>query len=450
MLAAPTTRTTVAAVRPLGLALASLLAIGCAACDEAQDPGPTQDLAVLDSSWVGQLVHDPAAFTALVDENRMGWSALHASRLPAARLAAGMPGARAAGELADLYGNLARVDALAWQAMVETWEGRTGLPEGSAITWFVGLATLESGDTTGARAWFARATSAADPVVAAAARVLAEAPDLSKPPPDATGNPLLERVAAHLEARRSVSLMGLLEEGVRPIWEERSDGGHQRSFYDPQLNWTAASVLRSEASRTSVEGLGALVFSGCLDAEDLTHETARLAAGGGRGTLCALAPGWEQAGVVVSLGETDDAEAARGIVRSLDRSVDAWRKTAADSVDDDGGELLDGLNLPGVLRSRFLLALARHALVAGHPRQALAVIQMAMDLEHPRAIGPLNPPGFFAATAEAQLLTGHTREALDALQVLSDAYPELAGVDEVVGDLAILQGLDRHGDSKEN
>jgi hypothetical protein len=130
--------------------------------------------------------------------------------------------------------------------------------------------------------------------------------------------------------------------------------------------------------------------------------------------------------------------------------MDPWRHNIGKELTDDGAELLDGLNLAGILRSRFLLALARYALVADHPRQALAVIQMAMDLENPRKIGPLNPPGFFAATAEAQLLAGHTREALDALQVLSDAYPELAGVDEVVGDLAILQGLDRHGDSKEN
>jgi len=438
------------ALRTGGAALWLLLGVGCAGCNDGAAPDPGPDAAVLDASWAGLLARTPTHFTDLVDTNRIGWSALHANRLPAARLAGGVPGARAAGELAELYGDLARVDSLAWQAMVETWESRSGLPEGSAVTWFVGLAAMESGQSDLAQAWFARAKDATDPRVAQAAQVLAGRDTLDEPLADTLGNPLLERFDAHFEARRSVQLMGLLEEGVRPIFEETSATGLQRSFFDPQLNWTAEAVLRSEAAQRSAEGLDALIFSGCLTAEDLTQETARIAAGGRHGTLCALAPSWAQLGVEPNLGETDDAEQARLIVRALDAAVDPWRKALGDSLTDDGAELLDGLNLPGVLRSRYLLALARHALAADHPRQALAIVQVAMDLEKPRQIGPLNPPGFYAVTAEAQLLTGHTREALDALQVLADAYPELAGVDEVVGDLAILQGLDRHGDSKEN
>lgn len=442
-------------LRTCGGALAPLLGVALAACGGPPEPVEGPSTALLEASWVGHLVSAPERFTELVDTNRMGWSALHANRLPGARLAGGVPGSRAAAELAELYGDLARVDSLAWQAMVETWEGRSGLPEGSAVTWFVGLAALESGNSDQAQAWFNKAAQATDPVVAQAAKALAaqamsSQAALAEPLSDTQGNALLERVDAHREARRSVSLKGLLEEGQRPIWEETSAAGHQRSFYDPQLNWTAEAVLRSEASRSTVEGMDALLFSGCLTVDDQVHETARIAAGGGRGTLCALAPSWAAVGVNVGLGDTDDAEHARGIVRALDAAVDPWRKSLADGASDDGAELLAGLNLPGVLRSRFLLALSRHCLGAGHPRQALAVVQMAMDLEHPRQIGPLNPPGFYAVTAEAQLMTGHTREALDALQVLSDAYPELAGVDEVVGDLAILQGLDRHGDSKEN
>ncbi len=439
-----------AAAQGLILAALPLLSACSTACEEAPTALGAPDTAVLDASWVGQLVTTPATFTALVNDNRMGWVALHANRLPAARLAGGASGARASGALAGLYGDLARVDALAWQAMVETWEGRTGLPPGSAVTWFVGLAALESGDTEQARAWFAKAAEADDPAVAAAAVVLAEQTDLSSAAIDDDSNPLLQRVRAHREARRSVSLMGLLEEGVRPIWEETTEAGHTRSFYDPQLNWTAEAVLQTEADGGTADGMEALIFTGCPTEADLEAERERIAAGGARGTACALAPSWARLGVDTSLGEEDDPEAAREIVRSLDRAVDAWRKEVSSELSADGAELVDRLNLPGVLRSRFLLALSRHALAAGHPRQALAIVQMGMDLEHPRTIGPLNPPGFFATTAEAHLLTGHTREALDALQVLSDAYPELAGVDEVVGDLAILQGLDRHGDSKEN
>jgi hypothetical protein len=55
-----------------------------------------------------------------------------------------------------------------------------------------------------------------------------------------------------------------------------------------------------------------------------------------------------------------------------------------------------------------------------------------------------------AILIEAQLRTGHTREALDCIQPLLAAYPAATGLNEVLGDLAILQGLDRYGDSKEN
>jgi hypothetical protein len=34
--------------------------------------------------------------------------------------------------------------------------------------------------------------------------------------------------------------------------------------------------------------------------------------------------------------------------------------------------------------------------------------------------------------------------------VLTSHFPEVQGLDETIGDLAILQGLDRQGDSKEN
>jgi hypothetical protein len=103
-----------------------------------------------------------------------------------------------------------------------------------------------------------------------------------------------------------------------------------------------------------------------------------------------------------------------------------------------------------VYRSQVLLAWARHALSNEKPAQALAYAQMAMDVEHGREIGPRNRSGLFAVTAEAHLKTGHTREALDALQILSEHYPSVEGIDETTGDLAILQGFGRQGDSKEN
>ena len=94
--------------------------------------------------------------------------------------------------------------------------------------------------------------------------------------------------------------------------------------------------------------------------------------------------------------------------------------------------------------------MADEALNQGHPKQAVVLVQYAMDLNAPRTLGPVNGPTHFAVLAQAHLESGHTREALDALEVLARSYPEAVGADEILGDLAILEGLDRQGDSKEN
>jgi hypothetical protein len=129
--------------------------------------------------------------------------------------------------------------------------------------------------------------------------------------------------------------------------------------------------------------------------------------------------------------------------------LDAWKESLVARATEEGRALVEDLQLVPLLRGRMLLAQARRALQAGHPRQAQALLLLARDLSHPRDISPLNPPLLYAMLAETHLRTGHTREALDALEVLVEAFPAVVGVDETVGDLAVLQGLDRRGDSKE-
>ncbi len=64
-------------------------------------------------------------------------------------------------------------------------------------------------------------------------------------------------------------------------------------------------------------------------------------------------------------------------------------------------------------------------------------------------------------TGRAVLVVGAGRVALEKIEgllavgaeitvVAPQVLPEVEGLDETVGDLAILQGLDRQGDSKEN
>ena len=412
----------------------------------ACEPTPQQEVGEtpLEGSWIAQVVRDPAAFTQVVDADREAWIALHRSDLPAAAAGGGPAALRARWELADLYADLGRLSALAWQSTAATWESRTGIPKGSALPWFAALAAGELGAAERAGAWLDRAGEAADPAVRRAAAWLADGAE-GPPPAD---NPLVERWLAHAAARDGGEAGALREWAASPLLSERGEGGARRDFYDPQALWTLAERTRPDPEALP-EGLEGLLFSGCLDGADLEAERRRLAGGGAPGSLCMRGASWEALGLDPLPGAEDDPERARATVRALDRALDPWAAALAESAG-EGRELLDQLGLVPLLRSRALLAMARGALEAEHPRQALALAQLALDLEHPRDLSPVNAPGLFAVLAEAKLLTGHSREALDALQVLVDAYPEAAGVDEIVGDLAILQAMDRRGDSKEH
>ncbi len=427
----------------LSIAAGLLTATGC-----APEPEPVIEAGPLDDSWVAQVVSDPSQFTAALGDARAAWAALHRSDLAAAASAGGPAGVRAEVALADLHGDLAQLSALAWSATAETWEARTGLPEGSAISWFVGLAVLESGDAQRAAAWLTRASDADEAAVRQAASALLDVGGLG--PVDAGDNPLLRRYSAHLAARApGGDPAPLVASATRPVHSEAARGGLERVFYDPQIHWTLADAWRPERGALPAD-LQGLLFSPCLTADDLAADRARQDGGGAPGSQCARAESWSALGLDTSPGADDDAERARALVRSLDKVLDPWAARLAESATPEGRELLEGLRLVPVLRSQALLSLARQALEAEHPRQALAFAQLALDFENPRDLSPINAPGLFAVLAEANLRTGHTREALDALQVLVEVFPETAAVDEVVGDLAILQAMDRHGDSKEN
>ena len=409
-----------------------LFGLALIACEEA----PTDtvvELGPLDRTWVATIVRDPQAFTDAIADDRPGWILVHRHGLEGL---AGQPtsaGARASDALADLHDDLARIEHHAWLRLGERWEERTGLPEGSALAFFVGLSAWDAGDTTTARGWFHRAGGATDDDVRAAAEVLADSSAGNVPPPE--GNFWLQRVQAHLDARAMGDAGELADGATRPVLREHADD-HERVFHDPMAHRTLAATHRATAGQAS--GLQALLFSGCPTLDDLKAEG------------CEPDLTFSALGLETGTADTDDAEAARAWVRALDAVLDPWAAELEDEAGDEGRELLGQLRLVPGFRAQVLLDRARSALLAAHPRQARAYAQLALDLEHPREVSPINAPGLYAALAEANLRTGHTREALDALQVLSDLLPTVSGVDELVGDLAVLEGLDRQGDSKEN
>ncbi|HJN73147.1 MAG TPA: hypothetical protein QGF58_04340 [Myxococcota bacterium] len=394
------------------------------------EPAVERSASPMDGSWVGDVIGRPELFDETVSENRAAWVAYHRSDLPEALRIGGPAGQRAAEDLALLHADLGLVSSEAWSRTMRTWDDKGELPVDSAITWFAALAALETGDEEAARAWLERAANAGDAQVRGAATALAARPVVDTPLPDATGNVLLEQFNANVGARVSGQPDGLGIDDA--IWVEAA-GDHERGFHDPMRHWSLAAVHAHVEGPD--EGLPSLLFSACLDAQttDCAAQTAK-----------AL-------GVDPTLEGEDDPERARQLVRSLDVALDGWVGELEGSIDDDGRALLEDLALVQRLRAEVLLGLSRQALAGDRPRQALAMAQLALDLENPREVGPVNLPGLYAVLATANLRTGHTREALDNLHVLTGSpLDEAHGVKEIVGDLAILQGLDRQGDSKEN
>ncbi|MED5374406.1 MAG: hypothetical protein VX899_25535 [Myxococcota bacterium] len=394
-----------------------LLWLACTPAPPPAVPSP------LDDSWVGQIVSEPQRFEDTISADRDAWVALHANRWSGAHRDQGAAASRSQALRADLALRVAHIESQGWERTLALWEQRGNLPQGSALPWFAALALLESGGDPAP--WLMKVDGHCDPMVQEAARTLIQHPSVSKRMEEVGENPLIQRFDAHLSAREGAS-----DTWPTGIAHSEDIGGVTRQFADPQLPWTLAVVLQRQDQPTT--GLPALLFSDCLDESTC-----------GADAIAAL-------GVDPALGPVDSPDQARAIVRGLDEVLDAWSRDQRQHAPDAGQALLAELQLIPKLRAQLLLSLADEALAQEHPRQALALAQASLDLAAPRRIGPVNSPTHFAVLAQAHLETGHTREALDALEVLAASYPEAAGADEIVGDLSVLQGLDRQGDSKEN
>lgn len=405
-----------------------MLLLALAACT-SEAPAPPARVGGLAESWIAAVVAEPARFTQTVDAGgREGWVALHANDWPTAAATDGAAAQRADASLAELHTILARLHARAWLDLGRTWEGRGSVPADSAFPLFVSAAAREAGDAVTADRWLtvARASTRAE--------VAALAGDWADPLASAAAGELPERARAHARARRDpAALPALLPLLAAPAWREPAGAQGERAFWDPFVHRTLAAAHRARAeARPDPEGLAAELF------------LPRLGPPGG-----ALDTDLTALGLALPVG-ADDPEACREVVRGLDALLDPWAAQLAHGAPPDGQALLADLRLVPATRARVLVGLGQEALVSGRPRCALAYADLALDHESPRAIGPTNPPTLFALLAAANLETGRTRESLDALEVLSGTFPEVAGLDETVGDLSVLVGLTRSGDSREH
>lgn len=134
------------------------------------------------------------------------------------------------------------------------------------------------------------------------------------------------------------------------------------------------------------------------------------------------------------------SQGARDALAELRRRIELGRAGRPDS---EG--LARSLAADEIARVRTAVALAQVALDEGEVEYARSLLVLAHPAGSP-AIGPTRPPILYADLARAELLSGNPRRALDWLAALG---PESLGVSETVSDLAVLRGLSRVGDSKE-
>ncbi len=373
--------------------------MGCGSAPEAPET-VVEPVVELPADWLSQMALAPETFATLTADNRRdGWVALHAGDLNKA--AASFDGddpvtkrsrARAQHSLAVFYDDLARIEQRAVEDTASSWKARGKTAPRYATLTMALHATC--GEAVPADSGF-------------------EA-----------------RAALH----QAKDLKGILNDADKPF-RTLEDGS---VVYDPCVFGTASVIWgeRADASgRADLggddDGLESTLFAPWLEVDNV-----------GQYSPTPL-------DVPDSAGGTDDVQAAREHVRALTLALDAHKAQLIAKAGDDGKALLLDLGAVERFRQEWLTARARTALAVGRTNQALAYIEPAVDVTD-RKVGPKNTPSTLAVLAEVNLARGRTRESLDSLQLLVDGWPEVAGLRELVGDLAVLQGLDRHGDSKEN
>jgi len=432
----------------MSFVLATLVACGGQAVEEL-DELPFG----FEGSTINTLITEPALFQAEIQDSRDAWVAIHRGDLTEAVALSGEAlansRARAAAELSSLHYRLAQIQA---EALVSLAETQSPTARGTALSLLSHIAIHEMSDAgfsynfnlEGDYPWLTEALdSNVDHVSAAAVYLHPE--NQAIPVED---NPFLQRLSMHgeaIEARDTGSLQALYEAVRAPLWELGSI-----RLYDPQTHFTLGNIYQLEAEKHQVTGLSSALFSPCpnqISAQSSSNPNVLR-----NGDTCAdqlIEIGLESGVVSAMLEGEDDLQTARTLVHHVDEVLDGWRNVALRTASPDGAALLTSLSLVENLRAKLLVSVAGNLLNLERPHQALAIAQATLDITNPREVSSTNPALLFAVLAHAQLRTGHTREALDALEVLSENFPSVITVDETVGDLAVVEGLHRIGDSKE-
>jgi hypothetical protein len=389
------------------------------ACGEADPAAPP----VVAAGWLDEVAYHPEAFAALTAEHRDGWVALHDGDALAASRAFGtgehVGATRAAIALATWHDDVATLTAGVHAALWARWSEEAGRSGAAPLPPDAAWLALVSGTC-----------AAADPGPAA--------------PDDVRAHFATHRTAR--EEGDTERLAGLGEAPVRVV----PGGGFERRSWDPCVDAALAEVWTDRATggtgawtsvRPDPQHHLAWTFLAAWPTVDAWVD----------GVQRGESPGYVGPGAaeIDALGVTEPgatADEARDRVARLGAALDAVGARVLDQAPAEGSALVAELGLVERWREALALAFARRALQAGHPTAAAVWLR---SVARP-GTGLRPAPSVGVLLAWAELRTGHTREALAALHAVSAHQPGLRGVEDVLSDLVVLEGLGKPGDSKED
>lgn len=195
------------------------------------------------------------------------------------------------------------------------------------------------------------------------------------------------------------------------------------------------------AAPVTAAELPALAFGDLATPADLARDLARLKGetlekGLESEFLKALGP------VTAAPDQGRQVREAQDLGRSWEEALQAQLKALPEG---DGPSMAQGLQLPRGLVASLLQARARQLIQAGKALEGLALLEYTFEKEKSSSITWINEPQLFLDTTAAYCQLDRYREALNYLYRLLDSYPQLWSFYEVLGNLSVLDTLDRLG-----
>lgn len=237
-------------------------------------------------------------------------------------------------------------------------------------------------------------------------------------------DPLILKALAVAHAKKAASVAeGLVGAGAVMASATRISGG--------QLALPASEV----PSKVSDESLPVFVFSDYPTPADLLSSL-KLGKGGlVSAYLEALGP------VAVESSEGKDTRLA---VTAAQRLLDDAKKVIAASPDVEGKENVAGLKLLEQAVHVAVRARAEQYEEKGRLLDAIFLLEHTLDKENSR-LNYQNEPRLYISITRAYATLGRYREALNYLYRLVESRPEFLGIQETIGNLSVLDNVDRSG-----